>query len=843
LTVGSVAALTALGLWLRATGAGHGLPYVHHPDVPKQLHELRRFLAGDWIPDTVYPMLHVYLAAVLLDAQQGPQAVTLSPAQIALALRLQSAALSAAAIPLAYLTGAWLWGRAAGLWAAALTALSALHVLHGHYAMGDATHMYLVAAAVAAGARALATGAPGGVLVGGLLAGLAASAKFYGGVVVLAPVVAALAIPRPRRQRLLAGAAALLLAVAAFALATPRFLEDPGGFLLRVRDGADFGRPLMPPWLERPGVVAGALGALALDWLEPGVLLLAAIGAAVTARTRPAVAALLLAPPAAIVSVYVATRSTYLDDRNLLALSPFVYFLAAFALAWGATGSRLRRLATAGAGLAVLGTAAVDAFTVAHLFRQEDTRTAALRWADQRLGPGARQVAGRHYDSREAARPEGAEVLRLDTYDYWRHLYRYTPLRLERAERAAAFFETQGKLLKRFELLPRSFTAPTLAYYDLASMDVPHAFPPPDDVARPETIVFADPDAVPDRASVVVPGEASVTQTVVSRAPLGTLAVALSGRGRVWLEHGGQRVLVRLDPGALHVEHLSPRRAFPWYKYFYPVTVQPLDGWTLARILVRPCEVAWAHLAYEEFALAVPHLDACRGTRWVEPSRLFDLAWAQARLGDREAARRALQELEAAAPGLFGALRDLAGRPDGAAWRERYRTLAGHGPWFWHAHTVTFRVARPGGEATHELGFQAAGHLRTVSGSPPGTLKVWFDRDFLRGPFQVRFRLRGESPDGSPVARLEVVRHFQRQVLDVAQSRDWTGTGGERLDEVVLPVDVELEPARLEARVRYHGRGWLEVEEIAVVPDVRRALRAKLAALEPFSTAGRLARP
>jgi hypothetical protein len=80
------------------------------------------------------------------------------------------------------------------------------------------------------------------------------------------------------------------------------------------------------------------------------------------------------------------------------------------------------------------------------------------------------------------------------------------------------------------------------------------------------------------------------------------------------------------------------------------------------------------------------------------------------------------------------------------------------------------------------------------------------------------------------VARLDVVRHFQNDVLDVPVSREWYGGS----DEVVLPVSVDLEPGQLEARLHYHGRGWLEVEEIVVVPDVRAALTAKLGALEPL---------
>jgi hypothetical protein len=840
-------ALGVAGLWLRATGFAHGLPHLHHPDVPKQIDELARFVDGVWIPEkTIYPMLHMYVAAFLLDAQRALDLQEVTQTEMVVTARLLNAVLATAAIPLAYLTGTWLLGRAAGLWTAALTAVSSLHVLHAHYAMGDAVHVFLVAAGLAAAARALRTGHAAAFLLGGAVAGLAAAAKFYGGLVFLGLIPAALAAPRrtPRRAILLVALAGML-AAASFALATPKFLADPAAFLYQLRHGDDFGRPLMPPWAERPLVVAGTLGGLAVDWLGPAGLALAALGIAVTLRTRPPVAALLLAPLVGVFLLYAATRASYLDDRNLLVFTVFAYLFGGAALAGVGAGSPWRAAVALGTGAVVVAAASVDALTVAHLFRQEHTGSIAIRWVDRHLGPSTKMARDRHYDSEAAARAEGADVLQLTSYDYARHLYRYGWKRLERAGRAHAFFEDRGKLLTRIELLPRGFTAPTLAYYDLATMDVPYAFPRPDDVARPEPIVFADAEAVPARAGAVVPRGRSITQTVASRAPLRWLGVALSGRGRAEITQGGTTVTRELEPGRLHVELLEPRRSFPWYKHFYPVTVEAADGWVVARLLLTPCDVAWAHLAYEEFARAVPHLEACRGTLWVEPARLLDLAWAHARLDATDPARQALAALEAEAPGLLDALVDLAAQPGGPAWRERYRQLAGHGPWLWHGHTFRFPARVPGEPATdgprHEVGFDATWRgLVTAPGSPAGTLKVWFPQDFLRGSLEVRVRLRGETPDGSAVARVDVVRHFQRRMLDVPVVREWSGTGrGRAIEELVLPVTVDLEPTRLEVRVHYLGTGWLEVDEIAVLPDVRAALRAKLAALEPLVAARR----
>ena len=88
-------------------------------------------------------------------------------------------------------------------------------------------------------------------------------------------------------------------------------------------------------------------------------------------------------------------------------------------------------------------------------------------------------------------------------------------------------------------------------------------------------------------------------------------------------------------------------------------------------------------LTLEDSAGAIRQLDACRGTRWMESSRLFDLAWARVRAGQPDGARAALGDLQRAAPGLLEGLVELAARPDGDAWRERYATLVGRGRFTW----------------------------------------------------------------------------------------------------------------------------------------------------------------
>ena len=351
--------------------------------------------------------------------------------------------------------------------------------------------------------------------------------------------------------------------------------------------------------------------------------------------------------------------------------------------------------------------------------------------------------------------------------------------------RALELLEERGKLLKRFALLPRAFTSPILAYYDLASAPVAHAFPPPDTVVDSEPLIFVDDRAVPDRAAVVVPPRGSRSVTVVSRERLSRLGVALAGTGHGRVQQGGQRRNVGLEPGEVKVVLFEPRRSFPWYAYVYRVTIDAPVDWTVARLLLTPCDTAWTYLAYEKWSAAIPHLEACRGVRWVEPARLLDLAWAELRLGRVDRARRALEELERQSPGLAGALAELVRLPDGPDWPERYRRLAGHGPGFWHAYTVP-AVSREG-EGWPPAKVERSGpaidgsaFFRAGPGTGPRHLKVWFTQDFLRGPLRVRFRLRGQ-PTGAAVARLDVVRHFQRRVLDAPVSRLYSPSGRRRV--------------------------------------------------------------
>jgi hypothetical protein len=834
----ALVACLAVAFLLRIGGLTYGLPGIYHPDTPKQLHWVALFMRGDLLPDNTYPMLHMYVVALLLRLLQviDPQAIGVGPSwtQTVVTARLLNATLGTATVWLLYDAGRRLFGWRLALLAAALLALATPAIVHAHYEMGDVPQTFFVVAALAASARALMGGRPGAFLATGVLAGLAAAAKFFGVVVAGTAVIAALGVRRPgpaRKGLLLVGVG--LGVLAAFILATPLLLLEPGRWIRQIQTSNElFLAPPPPPllrlWLGGRVVVGLALLWFGLPWC------LAALAGVIALIRRGWRGALVLVTPALVLGIYVWFRPHGLDDRYLVILAPFAALAAALGL--GALARWSRRAATLAA-MALIGVVALDAAQAASLFWVEDTRLLALRWRERHVPPGleiARLPAG---DLESLAAP----LLVTDTQTDDRYHVWYSSQQLPGKLRAQAALERHGKLLRRFELWPRGFTAPTIRYYDLESMRVPYAFPPPDAVASDETVVFVDPDAVPDRAAVVLTPGHPRTWTLVARTPLPRLTLALSGEGRVRVRSGLRRRTWSVDPRRPTLVEIAPARGFPWVKPIYRIGLETTDGRVAVRLLRTPCDAAEQLFVREDWAEAAIRLEACRGARWREPARLLDLAWARVRAGQPDGARAALGELEHAAPGLFGGLVDLASQPDDAAWRERYATLVGRGRFTWHGYTFPAEAEAspvPLGIVVDDPTARQGQLVRALPGATPaGHVKVWLAPHFLRGRFHATFRVRGRpsgppAPPG-PVATLEVVRHLPGRGFDIVAARDWTPRSG-AWDDVRVSFATDIEPVDLELRVRYHGRGTLDVDGITVVPDVRTDLMARLAILGPL---------
>ena len=633
---------------------------------------------------------------------------------------------------------------------------------------------------------------------------------------------------------LLAGAG--LAGLAAFVLSTPLLLLEPGRWLAQVRESPELFLGPPPPPLQRLWLGGRMVVGLALTWFGWPLCVAALAGAVVLAR-RGWRGAIVLVTPAIVLGIYLWFRPHGLDDRYLVILAPFMTLGAAVAALALSRWSRRAALVVA---LALLAVAAVDALHVAYLFWTDDTREHALRWRRRHV-PAEATWAGLRDWAFDDPRTRGAPLLSTDTQSDDRYHVWYSAQKLEPIVRALARLEREGKLLRRFELLPRGFIAPTIALYDLESMRAPYAFLPPDAAASDEAVVFVDPDAVPDRAAVVVMPGHPRTWTFVSRTPLPRITLALSGEGRLRVGWGLSSRSWSVDPRRPTLVELAPWREFPWFKPVYRVRLETAESRVAVRLLRTPCEVAEQRLAHEDWAAGITLLEACRDARWMQPERLLDLAWARARSGQPDEARTALAELERAVPGLFARLTELVAQPDGEAWRARYATLAGRGAFTWHGHTFHGEAeASPArlGVVAEDATASGGRFLRSAAGAtPPGPLKIWLPEHFLRGRFLGIFRVRGTRAGPGPVAKLEVVRHLPGRGYDLVAAREWIpGSGAAAWEDVVLPFSTNLEPVDLELRAHYHGRGTLDVDRVTVIPDVRASLAERLAVLRPLVT-------
>ncbi len=836
-------AILATAFLLRAAGLSYGMPdWVYHSDTPKQLGRVVPFIRGDLVPADTYPVLHMYLAALLLRAgalvdPHGPADHPSWP-QLVVTVRVLNALLGTATVALLALLTRRLFGWRGGLLAAVFLALSPVSIVHAHYEMGDVPQAFFVVASLGAATAALRGGGAWAFLATGALAGLAASAKFFGVVVIATALVAALGGRRRPPARIVAlHAGAGLVGLATFVLTTPLLLVEPARWLAQIRESRELFLGPPPPPLQRLWLGSRMVVGLAVTWF--GVPLgLAALAGGVVLLRRGWSGVLVLVTPATVLGVYLWFRSDGLDDRYLVILAPFVALGAALAVLALARWSR--RVAFVAA-LALCAVAAVDALHAAYLFWADDTREHALRWRRRHVPPGV-QMAGLRDWALDDPRSRGRPLLSTDTQSDDRYHVWYSAQRVGRIARGLAKLEREGKLLRRFELLPRGFIAPTISLYDLESMPVPYAFPPPDAAASDEAVVFIDPDLVPDRAAVVVTPGHPRTWTLVSRTPLPAITLGLTGASRLRVRWGLRGRGFPVDPQRPTLVELAPWREFPWFKSVYRVRLETAEGRVAVRLLRTPCEVAEQRLALEDWAGGIAELEACRGARWMEPARLLDLAWARARAGQPDGARVALAELEGVAPGLYAGLADLATRPDGEAWRARYLTLVGRAHFTWHGQTFSGEAeASPARLGVVEEDPTASGgrYLRAAAGeTPAGLLKIWLPDHFLRGRFLATFRLRGTRAGPGPAATLHVVRHLPGRGYDVIAGHDWTPAApAPAWEEVVVPLATDVEPVDFELWVQYDGRGTLDVDRVTVTPDVRASLAERLVLLRPLAPA------
>ena len=410
-------AVLLLGLALRAYTLGYDLPYIYHPDEPVNVDITQQvFRSSDLNPHFfVYPSLLYYVndAAYHVYYQLGRLSGTLTTRSDIVPLEELAMGVTKApqpglilmsrAITLAFGIGTvaltWLLGvRLLGDWRAAafaslLVALGPTNVELSRYITPDTLMTFFAVGTVLAATRVARDGRLADYVLAGLLAGLTASTKYNGALVILPIVVAHFLRVKPSRKSVWLLALTSGCAAAGFFAATPFALLDPYTFADYVKFvGSQYhsGHVGMEgntvPWyFSYMRKTAGLMYGVALLEVTRGVV----------SRSKP-IMLLSIFPVAYFIFI---SGFEIRNDRTFLPITPFLFLLAAsflshvFEITSRIEPPGWRRACRAAiACIAAIGVAQPAAVSARDTYQrsQVDSRRTARVWIDEHLPQGSR---------------------------------------------------------------------------------------------------------------------------------------------------------------------------------------------------------------------------------------------------------------------------------------------------------------------------------------------------------------------------------------------------------------------------------------------------------------------
>lgn len=403
--VAVLAVILALAATARVWNLGAGVPHAVGIDEPQIVDRALRILrTGDWNPHIFdYPTLVVYLHALVAIARflwgalngQWGSLDAFSIGAVYTAGRLAAAAIGVAAVWLTYRLGTELSSRPIALLAAAQMAVRPGHVRESHFILTDVPMAALTTLAVWLAVRAGRRRTVRAYAWAGAASGLAAAAKYNGGIAIVAALAAWVVYERTAPDRYLklgaiVGAAALaFLAGAPYTLLDmPRFLD---GFAAQFSRFATPLRGTDPAWL----LYVKHLSLAGSYWIPIAIAGIAILVWRGSTRTRwtPVIAF-------TVAYFYVLSSHSHVFGRYAIPLLPMIcLFASVAAMAALRLLQRVPALATPAAGRILLA-----AVWIVLLFAP--TR-ATVRWLDLHKRTDTRQLAA---DWLKTSTPRGTRV-------------------------------------------------------------------------------------------------------------------------------------------------------------------------------------------------------------------------------------------------------------------------------------------------------------------------------------------------------------------------------------------------------------------------------------------------
>jgi len=346
---GGLAIVLAGGLGLRVWGIGQGLPYAYNADeadhfVPHAIEMFEQCTLNPHYfanPPAYTYLLHWLFALAYGGAGGVVHMFQAHPGDVYTLARVAAAVLGTGALWLLYLTGARLFGRGAGLLAAAIEAVAFLPVFYAHLALNDVPTLAPLTLSLLGSAGVLRTGRARDHLIAGIGLGLACATKYTAGIV-LVPYLAAVAaryldvsaqVGSASAGRRALGGIALTGAVALvlFLIANPYAILDYSDFHAELVHQSTLSAEAQGK-LGAPKDGGLAYYLWTLTWGLGWVPALAALGGAVSVWWRERALGWMLVPAPLLYLAFMGTQGRYFG-RWLLPIFPILCLLAAlFAL-------------------------------------------------------------------------------------------------------------------------------------------------------------------------------------------------------------------------------------------------------------------------------------------------------------------------------------------------------------------------------------------------------------------------------------------------------------------------------------------------------------------------------
>jgi hypothetical protein len=398
----AVGAVLALALILRLWGITYGLPFAYYGDenahfVPVAI---RFFERGTLNPHYfVNPPGYTELLYVVFGVRYGfnggaVQALLNDPGSVFLTARLLSAALGVLSAWFLYLAAARLLDRRVGLLAAGILAVAFIPVFYSHQALNDAPSLAPLALSLFGTALVLRRGRTLDWALAGAALGVAAGVKYTCGIAAV-PLAAAAAVRLarggPRRPVLIGIATAVAATAVGFFIANPYAFADVHTFRRDVHRQSVTASHRHPGQTEYHPL---SYYAWVMTWGFGWVPSLAAVaGAALLARSRRAVALVLL--PAPLIMVALLSREAVAWARYIMPVMPYVAVLAAYAgVRLAGVATRWRPAVWAAVTFALCGQGLFTVILNDRVLARADTRNITRTWLLTHLPPGTKVVTG-----------------------------------------------------------------------------------------------------------------------------------------------------------------------------------------------------------------------------------------------------------------------------------------------------------------------------------------------------------------------------------------------------------------------------------------------------------------